>query len=246
MNALMLSLKNRLKEFLDSKTFVTQNYISNTDPAIVFVDDVSKFNVTFAMRNYPQATFYFNSGGTDVKLRVKIKAVDKTNNTITLDSPPTQDIPIGAYLKRTPNWQEVNGFYLGDPASIPANNLPAICVSPSSKDIEWYTLTGTKEKEVFNIFVHVLEDNQDDSTITMVRLVEDVVELLNADLHIKIQGRDVGGYNRTYNSLVNSIQYGYSNKGQFCKSAQISWFGEEYWSRMYVVGQELANFDSFE
>lgn len=248
MKDLMISLRNRLESFLSHKTTVTSAYVANTSPAVISVDDISGFNIGFAMRNFPQATIYFfdSVASKDIRVRTKIKEVDRDNKLVTFENPINVDIPIGAYIKRTPNWTEVKGFYLGDPASIPATKLPAICVSPSNKEIKWMTLTGTTEKQTFNIYVHVLDDNQDNSTITLTRITEDVVELLNADLHMKIEGRDIEGNNRPYNSLVTSIQYGHSSKGQFCKSSQISWFGDEYWGRLYVVNQDLQDFDSFE
>jgi hypothetical protein len=241
---LMTALKNRVKDFLTCQTTLTQPYVANADPAYLYVADATYFNVLFASRNYPQISAYYTSGGQQIKVKLTVKEVDITNNILTLGAPSTTGIPTGAVIKRTPNWEEVKGFYLGDPASIPANKLPAICVSPTSKDISWQTLTGTKEHQTFSIFVHVIEDNQDNSTLLLARITEDIEDLLNADLHIKIQ-RDIAGYNRTYNSLVTGTQYGYSNKGQFCKSSQITWFGDEYWSRLYVVGQDLASFDSF-
>lgn len=251
MNSLMISLKNRIQNFLSYKTKIIETYYSGSTITQLKVNDVSNFNVGFAMRNYPQAIIYVPYGGAVSsnykKIKIKIKEVDTTNNILILSEPLTLDytIPVDSYIKRTPNWIEVKGYFLGDPTSIPATQLPAICVVPTSKDIEWYTLTGTKERESFNILIHTLADNQENSEITMTRIAEDVVELLNADLHLKIEGRDIEGYNRVFNSLVTNVSYAYSNKGQFCRTAQISWFGEEYWSRMYVVNQDNNFNDPF-
>ena len=251
MNSLMTSLRDRIQNFLSYKTKIIEEYTIGTTITQIKVNDVSNFNVGFAMRNFPQATIYIPYGGAVSlnykKIKIKIKEVDTTNNILILPEPLTLEytIPIDSYIKRTPNWIEVKGYYLGDPTSIPSTKLPAICVVPVSKDIEWYTLTGTKEKESFNILVHTLADNQDHSELTMTRITEDVVELLNADLHLQIVGRDREGYNKVFNSLVTNISYAFSNKGQFCRTAQISWFGEEYWSRMYVVNQDNDLNDPF-
>jgi hypothetical protein len=242
---LMIALRDRIKQFLTCQTTLTQEYTANSDPGYLYVADATYFNIVFASRNYPQICAYYPSGGQTIKVKLTIKDVDVDNKILTLGSPSTSTIPIGAIIKRTPNWEEVKGFYLGDPASIPANKLPAVCVSPSNKEISWQTLTGTKEKQSFSIFTHVIEDNQDNSTMLLARITEDIEDLLNADLHIKIK-RDIAGYNRTYNSLVGGTQYGYSQKGQFCKSSQINWSGDEYWSRMFIIGQDSSNFDSFE
>jgi hypothetical protein len=243
MNDLMQSMKNRLSSFLSATTTLTRTYFANTNPPILYVADATYFNIANIMKNYPQITIFVpNGSGGYTKHRSEFTEVDLVNKTITLSAAVDGDLTVGSYVKRTPNWQEIKRYMLGDPAVIEA--YPAICIVPSSKENTWQTLTGTKDHKTLNIIAHVIDDNQENSTITCSRIAEDIEDLLMGDLHLKISGRDVSGYNRTYNSFVTGIQYAYSNKGQFLKSAQITWFGDEFWGRFYLV--QPTTWDSFE
>jgi hypothetical protein len=243
------TVRTRLKDFLSFQSKTVGAYNATVNPSEFVLEDVSGFNLVFAMSNLQEVTFYI-AGSPVRKVKAKIKHVNKDENKITCVktdgvSPIDVNIPSGTIIKRTPNYQEVKSFIIGDPTTIANNALPAVCISPSSENEEWYTLLGTKLKVELDIIVHVQDAPNEEAVLTSARIAGDIKQLMNAQLHPKIN-REIDGYNRPFNSFSSNIEYGYSNKGSFCRSAKISWFSEEYWDRSYVVNQDLSTFDSFE
>ena len=234
---LSLSIRDRLKTFLCAHTFTTEAYPANTDPPVLKVENAQYLNVWFFMRDLPQA--FIKDKVTGKIHKVKIKEVDQVANTITLNEPISEGINAGSLFKRGPNYEEIrdSSILLGDPDIIAA--YPAICVVPQNKSNEWLTVpAGTNETFNLNIIVHVKEDNQENSMISLMRITEDIEDLLKADLHLKIKGREVDypqAYNRVYNSMVTQVDYGVSVKNEFLKSARITWFGTEFWWRFFLA-----------
>ena len=306
----MLSLRDRIKEYLTCHTQVMENYDSanpahhnsdglpilkcyNTDQDIIPTPspipkpfDTKRFNVWWAMRDYPQAFIrvkVVDSFNPDI-LSVKIKKVEPIYTPDLLhdngdpltdgygrwilekgELPSTIPVPlhweitlgkafadpitnpttigVGSIIKRAPNYEEIREVYIGDPSSIPEDALPAICVMPDNKKVDWLTLQGTEETHNFSIITHVKEDNYQNCVVTLLRITQDLEDLLNADLHLKIKRRDektyladnIPAYDKVNNSLCTNIDYGYSMKGTYCMSSKITWFGTEYWFRMHLV-----------
>jgi hypothetical protein len=226
-----MSMRNRLKAFMQASS-KTVEVCPISDPTIIKVEDSRYFNIWWAMKEMPQVLI--QDKVTKEVFKCKIQNVNPTDNTITLKDPLTKVLNIGSVIKRAPNYEEIRGVYLGDIDII--ENYPAICVVPLNKDVDWQTLQGTQEDFNMSIIVHVKEDNQENSMISLLRIVQDVEDMLMADLHMTIQGRDYPNqYNKTYNSRVKNVEYGASAKSEMLKSAKITWFGTEFWWRIYLA-----------
>ena len=242
-----ISLKKRIKDFMMAKNTLIAAYTANTNPAILTLDDSKNFNIVWGMKNFPQILIFPDPSNPFAHYRAKIKAVDKDTEKITLVDPISVNLPIGTIVKRAPSYVEIQDVILGDPTVIPA--YPAITIEPSSRSHEWQTLLTTKESSVINFMVHVLEDNTENAVLAGVRITEDLVDLLNADLHIKLDEMDKTppdyptAYNRPYNSLVRDVQYGHTNKGAFLRSSLISWNAETHLLRM--IAARYPNIDDF-
>lgn len=229
---LTIALRNRIRDYLVASTYTTQIYTANTDPAIVHVSNSHNFNVWWAMKNKPE--IFIRESITKQVYNCEIKDVNIDTNTITLNAPIDATLNVGTLIKRAPNYEEIKCVLIGDPDVI--DDYPAICISPGNKAIEWQVLLGTKETFHFNIITHVKEDNQENSTLTLLRITQDLEDLLNADLHLKVTREDYPDqYNRVYNSLVNSVEYGFSVKNEFLKSSKMAWFGDEFWMKYFLA-----------
>lgn len=229
-----ITLKKRLKDFLMGKAKLTAPYTANSSPASVVIDDSTIFNIVWANKNWPQALIFPDVTKPNEFYRVKIKAVDKSTETITFADPIPANLPVGTVIKRAPAYKEIQTVVLGDWTVLPA--YPAICIEPTSKNTEWQTLITTKETVTFNIYVHVLAENNENAVLQSTRITEDVLDLLNADLHIKLEEMDKSDhYNRPYNSLAKDVNYGFSNKGAFLRSSMITWSADTHWLRMIAA-----------
>ena len=231
MYRLATSMRNRIKAFFQASTFTSETANPAT-PMIIKVQNARYFRVYISMKDMPQVLIKDKVTGEVFKC--KVKEANSLDNTLTLKDPLPKVLNMGSLVKRAPNYEEVGDILLGDPDVI--SKYPAICVVPTSKDLEWMTLTGTTENFNLSIIVHVKEDNQENSTISQLRIAQDLEDMLMADLHMDIQGRDYPEqYNKTYNSMVKSVDFGYSMKNEMLKSAKITWFGSEFWWRTYLA-----------
>jgi len=83
------------------------------------------------------------------------------NRTITIDEPISEDLPSGTHVKKlvgldTGHETFLRSVFIGDPAVINQNSLPAITVDGRSRSSEWITLESTGETFNIDITVYVL------------------------------------------------------------------------------------------
>lgn len=238
------ALKNRIANFMRSNTSLRAKYTAMSNPAELWVEDAKYFHIAFAMRNEPQYKIQVGNA----QYRVKVIDVNLEENSIRLEEPIDVDLPVGTKIFRAPNYEWVGKVMLGDPPVLAAGDYPCICIVPESKKHSWQTFSypGTQERMSYSIITHILMDNDFERKERAIqRITEDLEDLLNADLHLYVPDREREGDNRIYNSLVESVEYGYSYKGkQFLRSSKISWFGEEFWIKKSIVtDRKLTSFD---
>lgn len=240
----MVALKARIRAFMMARANVLVAMPVGTTTTTLQVDDVSKFNVCHIMRNYPQVIVFDLTTGTKAIGFLRLKSVDTTANTMTFSENPDFNIPIGAIIKFASNWTELKAVRLGDPTVL--DEYPVICIEPTSKANSFVTLPGgMNEAMSFDIFTHVLDDNSENAVYTCIRLTEDLEDLLNGDMHLKVDTMDkTEQYNRPYKSMVTNSNYGRSNKGAFLRSSQMTWTADMYWFK-FIAAQnpELSPFE---
>jgi hypothetical protein len=244
MEDVLLAVKDRIAKFMMASAEITEGSAANASPARVKVStsEAIYFDPIYAMKKQEFQAILFdpNSDTSDFSNihPVTVIACNQSTGTITLKETLDFDVAEGWIIKRAPNFEEVQYVLIGEHTAIP--DYPAICVTPASLDIDWMTLVGTTEKSVIRIICHVKADNTENSVKTLSRLTMEVMDAMNADLHLVIN-RDVSsGYNKTYNSLANKATFGDSKKGNtYLLSSETNWFGDEFWSRFYLSQKVL-------
>jgi len=81
-----------------------------------------------------------------------------------------------AYVQKAVNHQFIKRINIGDLKIIPS--FPTITITATSESNEWYTLQRTMHDYKFNIRVYVLADNFERTNIFLIKLAEQIREIL--------------------------------------------------------------------
>lgn len=92
-------------------------------------------------------------------------------------------------LQKAVNHQFLKRIYIGDFKEIP--DFPAITISPSNEGNEWETLRATGHEYRFSIKSFVLADNFEEAEETLIKLTENIREILIEHIHPIIDGVSV-------------------------------------------------------
>ncbi len=80
------------------------------------------------------------------------------------------------YIQKAINNQFIKRINLGDLKVIPS--FPTITITASSEDMDWYTLQRTEHNYKFNIRVYVLADNFEKVNTYLIKLAEQIRDIL--------------------------------------------------------------------
>lgn len=92
-----------------------------------------------------------------------------------------------AYIQKAVNNQLIKRIHIGDLKIIPS--FPTITISATSESNEWYTLQRTSHEYRFNIRVYVLADSFERTSIFLIKLAEQIREILIDHIRPIIDGQ---------------------------------------------------------
>lgn len=251
MYRLYQSMVDRMENFFLTKPLLTEDaHIGDTE---ITVDDASPFTKEGINNSFPEiflmdtdTTFKPISNGREGASLVRIESVD-SDTKITLQSPLTRDwlVSKGSFARRAivgsagdTSGEVVGKIVLGEVEVI--DKFCAIAIIPSSKTINWKTLSSTMDKITINFIVYTKKGDNDRAAKSVLILADIVEWILMSNLHIY----PVGYFNnnqRTNIARVTDINYGTIQKGStYLKAATLTWQADMHFFRGYLTAQGRA------
>lgn len=232
---LTLALKKRLERFILASSITTEEAAAGANQIKIRTADIPFFDMVPFMQARPKITVHYDVS--NITQFHKVESVDVENGILRISPSLTDSLPSGSSVERTPGQIRFNRVYIGDIDTI--YDIPSIIIEPRRKSREWMTLpTGSDERLDFSINVFVEEDGNEETTLTMLSAVQEIDDLLMADLHLRFAVNPESPWDRPYDSLVESIDYGKLPQGEsaFVKGAQIN-----FWAKTYIIRKVVTN-----
>jgi hypothetical protein len=168
---------------------------------------------------------------------IDVLSVDVTTGIMKFRTPVKRDwlISDGAYVRRAPGGVPIKSVVIGDLSVV--SNFPTVCINPTNKSIDWYTLSSTKENVSIDFLVYIENGNTEMATLELLKITDVVEWILMSNLHIKPYNESEECSVTSY-AMVKNIDYGVIQKGsEFLKAAKLTWEAELHYVRDYVIGQ---------
>ncbi len=241
---LFKAVKDRLENLLMAEENLSEDALTGTN--LIKVSSTKYFNWQNFNNKYPEIVLQDGTagcsgrpiaGGYEGMPQYDISSIDQVNKEITLKSNVEKDWTVsnGAKIRKAPSGILVRDIRIGDLAVV--NVFPTICVVPTSKRIEWKTLSGTMDSMSLDFIIYVDGADTDRATEDMLKITDVVEYILMTNLHIKPEGA-TQDYQVTSHAIINSIDYGVVQKGsQFIKASRITWEADMYLWRGYLTAQ---------
>ena len=234
------AMKDRMSQYLLAETTLTAD--ASAGDISIQVSDTTDLGYQGMNNSYPTVLFMDNnttgqriSGGFEGTEEIDIDLI--YGNNIQFKTPLQNDWLISntAKIKRAPAGVPVDSVIVGDVAVIP--KFSTVCVVPTDKSIDWWTLSGTRDTVNIDFMVYVTDDDTESATIYLLKLADVVEWILMSNLHIQPEGytkdREV-----TSKAMVTRVQYSTIAKGsEFLKAATLTWNAELFFWRGYLTSQ---------
>ncbi len=247
MYSLYRSIKDRMERYLRASTLLTQNAAAGSQ--ILHVEDAKYFGFEGLNKYCPHIILMDSrttgerteDGGYSGAELIKVENVDISGNTIYLQTPLKNDWLLSrtAEIARAPGEVIVNDVVIGDLQVV--QKFPTVCVNPTSKSMQWYTMPGsTNEKCNIEFLVYVAGGGTEQATTDLLKLTDAVEWILMSNLHIQVS-EEISQYAVTSAALVDNISYGVIQKGsEFLKASKLSWTGNVTMLRDYLLGNRTS------
>jgi hypothetical protein len=238
------AVKNRLEDLLMAEAFLSEDSLTGTSR--IKLTNTSNFNWQNFNKKYPEIIMQDNtpactgrviSGGYEGMPSYNVQSINNSSNEIVVNSTFEKDWTVAnqSKIRKAPSGILVKDIRIGDLQVVQV--FPTICVVPTSKRIEWKTLSGTKDNIGIEFIIYVEGADTERSTEDMMKITDMVEYILMTNLHISPVGADKD-YQVTSHAMINSIDYGVVQKGsQFLKASRISWEADMYLWRGYLTAQ---------
>ena len=236
------AVKDRMERLLMAEVNLSQDSLSGTKK--IYLESTEDFNWQNFNSKYPEIIIQDSdstgrqiSGGYEGIPQYSVVDIDGPNSEITIQGSFTKDWTVAneAKIRKAPDGLLVRDVRIGDLAVIQI--FPTICVVPTTKRIEWKTLSGTMDTMSIDFIIYVDGADTDRATEDMLKITDVVEYILMTNLHIQPEGatRD---YQVTSHAKINTIDYGVVQKGsQFIKASRITWEADMYLWRGYLTRQ---------
>jgi len=247
MYKLYKAIKDRMERYLRASTILTDD--ASAGDLTISVEDARYFGFDGLNRHVPYVIL-MDSNTTAERLEdgsfyggelIKVETVDISANTITFQTPLQEDwlVSNAAWVSRAPGEVVVNDVVIGDLAVV--QKFPTVCVNPTNKKMQWYTMPGgTKETCNIEFIIYVEGGGTEQASIDMLKLSEAVEWILMSNLHIQVAD-ETSEFAVVSASLVGDTNYGLIQKGsEFLKSAKLSWSGDIIMVRDYLYNKDTA------
>jgi len=234
---------DRLRCFFMAESHFTQTALAGDDE--VKVDTTEHFGIQALRKDFKDCLIWDNTTkgrlistgyeGADANI---IKGV--SNNKIFLENPLTRDFLLTnePIVIRAPGGTRIRSITLGDIRV--ELKYPAIIIEPKGKTIEFTTFSGTTETVTIDFIVYVKDDKTQDSTRTLLKVVDTLEFILMTNLHIA-PANSTYAFEVTSKAHVKTIDYGVIAKGsEFVKAARLSWQADMYFWRSYFSAQNSS------
>lgn len=144
-----------------------------------------------------------------------------------------------AKIVRAPNEVIVQDVIIGDVRV--ETSYPAVCVIPVSKQIEWWTLSGTHDAVSIDFIVYSKDTDTEKGVESMLKLTDVVEHILMSNLHINVKDCEYK-FEATSRAIVSNIDYATIQKGsEFLQASRLSWKGDMYFWRLFVTAQSVID-----
>lgn len=240
---IVLALKKRLERFIMAESVLTEACSPGDNTIKIRTTDSMFFDIVNHYKSKPRIVIYNPNSSTSYDSYHSLTAVDRSTGTLSVFPDLADSFDEGCRVKRCPGQQIFNRILIGDVSQ--KYELPAIVISPSHQSRKWVTLpTGSDEKFEINISVCIQDQGNEEAELSLLSAVQEIDDLLMADLHLRVPSGPNDQSDRVYNSLVSDIDYGYIQRDTaFIKAATLSWFADQYIIRL--VARDAVDFDYF-
>lgn len=238
------SLKLRLKKFLQAFSYTTEEALIGTKRLIGDPVQIQYFDMVGLTKSKPKIGISLSAN--NIVIYNSINKVDRKTGEIFLTNPLEATVPSGSLIKRTPGWMDITDIQIGDRDVI--TNVPSIYIIPVNMDRKWLALPAfADETFTFKINIYVRDDGLESSTLLLMGATREVDDLLMCDLHLRIPTEPAGQPGFVYNSLPNSVDFGFIQKGSaILKASSISWSASESLvKRIVSMYSEYDHFDYY-
>lgn len=244
MYSIYSTVKERLSRYLMAESLLLEDSFSGSNELSIASEDINSFNEDSLNDIYPHlilmdenTTGERDATGFEGAELVIVTSLDHSKGKIYLRDPLKRDWLSSAksHIRRSPGGVPVAEVKIGDIKVV--SRYPTVCVVPTTKSIQWFTLNSTKDTVSIDVMIYVESGDTEQGTIDMLK-ISDVVEwIMMSNLHLKVEGA-VSPYAVTSNAGVKDVNYGVIQKGnEFLKASKVSWFGELHIDRSYLVGK---------
>lgn len=233
-------VKERMGELLMAETNISQNV--NSGSKIINVEDGTYFNYEGINERYPEIAI-LDKNSTARRIGSGYEGVDIHNltnayeDTLEIEDGVSQNWTTDndARVIRAPAGEMVRQVKIGDLAVI--KNFPTLCIIPDSKNISWYTLSGTMETITIDFLLYAMAGDTEQATEVQMKLADVIEYILMSNLHIAPTG-STKAYQVTSRAMCKRVKYGTIEKGsQFIKAATLTWEADMYIWRGYLTSQ---------
>lgn len=249
-------MANRFENFFLTKSFLEQDAL--TGATEIIVNDTSPFTKQAMNNSFPEiflmdddTTFKATATGRAGAELVRVSEV-VDDKKIILQEPLTRDFLASknsfarrAIISRAggTSGEVVNKIFIGDVEVI--DKFGAISIIPSTKTIDWRTLSSTRDKVVIDFVVYVRKSDTEKATEAVLILADVVEWILMSNLHIQPLGYK-NRWERTNIARVTNVQYGTIAKGsEFLKAATLTWEADLHFFRGYLTQQGVDDSRNF-
>lgn len=247
---------SRLEKFFLTKSFLIEDALIGQTQ--IKVNDTSPFTKEAINNAYPElfiqndsSTFKAIPNGREGASLIRISQI-VDDKTLVLQEPLTSDwlVSDNSFIRRAiigraggSSGDIVNKIILGDVEVI--DKYPAISIIPTSKTIDWRTLSSTRDTVNIDFVVYMKKGNTEASTESVLILADIMEWILMSNLHIKPLGYKER-WEVTNIARVKSVQYGTIARGsEFLKAATLTWEAELHFFRGYLTQQGLDDSVTF-